>query len=216
MKILILTDSLGLPRYKPELCTFDETWPILIKNKYPNILQVSIGAATSQVLLKQVNYQKAFEPDIVILQVGIVDCAPRFMTRKELDFTYALGTVGKGLRFLLNRQWIKRLRKISYTNEVQFKENINKIQNSFNCPVIAIEILPSSEQYEASLPGITAKISAYNELLEQTFKQYIHTDDFIFAKGIMSDNHHLNKIGHNYLYQKIEAILKKSWKQPQD
>ena len=117
MKILILTDSLGLPRFEPEPCFFEETWPILLKEIYSNIHQVSIGAATSQIILKQVNYQKAFNPDLVILQVGIVDCAPRFMTRKELDLTYALGIFGKGLRFLFNRNWIKKLRNISYINE---------------------------------------------------------------------------------------------------
>jgi lysophospholipase L1-like esterase len=208
MKILILTDSLGLPRSKPELCSFEDTWPTLLRDRYPNIHQVSIGAATSQVLLKQINYQKAFKPDIVILQVGIVDCAPRFMSRKELDFTYALGNLGRGFRFMLNRNWIKRKRKISYINEVEFKQNLTKIQDAFDCPAISIGILPSNKQYEKLLPGVTAKIVSYNTILEQNFINFLNTDDIINVNGIMSDHHHLNKKGHNYLFHKIEKSLK--------
>jgi hypothetical protein len=208
MKILILTDSLGLPRLKPELCSFEETWPIVLKNKYPNIHQVSIGAATSQVILKQINYQKAFNPDVVILQVGIVDCAPRFMSRKELDITYGLGSFGKGLRFLFNRNWIKKLRNISYTHEVEFEKNIIDIKKSFTCPVITIDILPADEGYERLLPGVTNKISAYNNILKQHFEYLVESKDVINHKGIMTDHHHLNKIGHAYFVTKIEHILK--------
>lgn len=208
MRILILTDSLGLPRNKPEVCSFEDTWPVLLKNKYPNIHQVSIGAATSEILLKQIHYHKGFNPDIVVLQVGIVDCAPRFMSRKELDFTYALGVFGKGLRFLLNRNWIKKLRNISYINEVEFQCNINKIQDKFDCPVIAIGILPANEQYEARLPGIAKKIITYNEILNYTFRNFINTESILKVGGVMSDYHHLNKKGHEYLFLLIKNALK--------
>lgn len=207
MKILLLTDSLGLPRFKPEVCSFEETWPFLLKSIYPNTHQVSIGAATAQVLLKQVNYQKAFNPELVILQVGIVDCAPRFMSRKELDFTYALGNIGKGVRFLFNRKWLKNLRKISYLNETEFKNSIEKIRSSFNCPVIAIGILPASEEYEKLLPGVTAKILSYNNILKNGTEKFIDTNEIIKISGIMSDHHHLNKAGHLFIFQKIEEFL---------
>jgi hypothetical protein len=209
MKILILTDSLGLPRFKPESCFFEETWPIVLKDIFPNIHQVSIGAATSQIILKQINYQKAFNPDIVVLQVGIVDCAPRFMTRKELDLTYAFGFLGKGLRFLFNKNWIRKLRNISYVDEVDFKKNMMGIKNSFSCPVIVIDILPSSEEYERLLPGVTNKINAYNNILKQNFEYLVESKEILAKNGIMTDHHHLNKNGHAYLVSKLEQIIQK-------
>lgn len=40
-KILIITDSLALPREKPEICAFEDTWPELLKkNKKFQIHQV--------------------------------------------------------------------------------------------------------------------------------------------------------------------------------
>lgn len=207
MKILILTDSLGLPRNKPEFCSFDDTWPVLLRKNGRNIHQVSIGAATSQVLLKQVTYQKAFNPNLVIIQVGIVDCAPRFMSNKELDFTGALGACGRVLRFLFNRKWIKKLRNISYINEVDFKKNILKIQNDFDCPILALGILPASSEYENILPGVTKKINLYNNILEQNFKYFLSTNETLDCNGIMKDHHHLNKTGHYYLFKIIDEFV---------
>lgn len=210
MKILILTDSVGLPRSKPEFCSFEDTWPVLLRKNDRNIHQVSIGAATSQVLLKQVTYQKAFKPDLVILQVGIVDCAPRFMSNKELDFTGALGTIGRGLRFLFNRKWIKKLRNISYINELDFKSNISNIQSDFDCPIMAIGILPASSEYEIFLPGVTNKIKLYNDILEQNVKYFLNTNEILGCGGIMTDHHHLNKSGNHYLFKKIDDFIQNS------
>lgn len=207
MKILILSDSLGLPRNAPEFCSFEDTWPVLLRNSGRNIHQVSIGAATSQVLLKQIPYQKAFKPNLVILQVGIVDCAPRFMSKKELDFTGALGVCGRGLRFLFNRKWIKKLRNISYINEVDFKSNISKIQSDFDCPIIALAILPANSEYENILPGVTNKINLYNAILEKNVKYFLNLNEILACNGIMTDYHHLNKNGHHYLLKKIDEFI---------
>jgi hypothetical protein len=207
MKILILTDSLGLPRSTPEQCDFEHTWPQLLGNIYQQIHQVSIGAATSQVLLKQVTYQKAFRPDIVILQVGIVDCAPRFMSRKELDFTYALGNLGRSIRFLFNRKWVKKHRRISYINETEFNANIQEMQFMFDCPIMAIGILPASDAYENILPGVTEKVNLYNNILANNFKYFVDTKEIIGYNGIMTDHHHLNKDGHLYILEKIQILL---------
>ena len=83
-KILLLSDSIALPRVRPEKVTFEETYPNLLRQKGFKIHQVSIGGATSTTLLSQLHYHIHFSPDIVILQVGIVDCAPRFANKYEI------------------------------------------------------------------------------------------------------------------------------------
>lgn len=207
MKILILTDSLALPRNNPENCAFEDTWPILLRKNHREIHQVSIGAATSSILLKQVTYQKIFNPNVVILQVGIVDCAPRFMTNRELNFTDALGVLGKSIRYLFNQKWIRKIRNISYVKENDFKNNIIELQKKIECPIIAIGILPASVEYEKILPGVTKKIQLYNSILEQNFKYFVNSDEILDLNGIMTDHHHLNKRGHYFLSQRIEQLL---------
>ena len=209
MRILVLTDSLGLPRSRPEFCAFEDTWPILLKNKFRQVHQVSIGAATTEVLLKQIRYQNAFMPDLAIVQVGIVDCVPRFMSTKELNFTSALGSVGKALRFMLNRKWIRRLRNISFVKVTEFEINLKLLAEELNCPVIVIGILPASSDYEKLLPGVVLKISEYNKVLKSNFAYYLDTNDFIERDGIMTDHHHLNQTGQHIIYKRLEAILDK-------
>lgn len=179
----------------------------MLRKKERNIHQVSIGAATSKVLLKQVTYQKAFNPDLVIIQVGIVDCAPRFMSYKELDLTGALGACGRVLRFLFNRKWIKKFRNISYINEVDFKSNILNIQNAFDCPMLALGILPASSEYESILPGVTNKINLYNTILEENVNFFVNANKILVHDGIMNDHHHLNKSGHYYLFNLIDEFI---------
>lgn len=200
MKILILTDSSSLPRERPELCKYSDTWPVLLKENY-EIHQVSIGAATSEILKRQVTYQKHFNPDLVIVQVGLADCAPRFMSKKELDFTYALGYLGSGLRFCLNRKWVRKVRQISYVNEIDFRSNVKAIKNSLNCPLISISIIPASDEYQNLLPGLSTKIDLYNAILQQESDYVIDTKGI--GEGVMSDHMHLNGEGQKFIYRLV-------------
>jgi hypothetical protein len=205
-KVLVLTDSLALPRNKPEICTYEETWPNLLRNNYI-VHQVSIGAATSDILLKQVSYHKLFNPDIVILQVGIVDCAPRFMSRLALDITYQFGLLGKFFRNIFNRKWIRKRINLSYVNQKKFRIYIKRIQAGFDCPLIALSIIPASDLYEEILPGVRKKIDLYNKILKEEIKFIIETDNILKVDGVMTDHHHINKNGHRYIYGEIEKLI---------
>lgn len=81
---MILTDSLSLPRVFPEKCKFEDTYPYLLRRMGLHVHQVSIGGATSDTLVSQLHYHLPFNPKIIILQVGIVDCAPRFARKSEV------------------------------------------------------------------------------------------------------------------------------------
>ncbi|MFA6060415.1 MAG: SGNH/GDSL hydrolase family protein [Taibaiella sp.] len=201
-KILLLTDSLALPRDKPEACRYEDTWPQLLKQSNYIIHQASVGGATSGDLLTQVTYHKMFEPDYVIVQSGIVDCAPRFMTRLELTLCRKYGYVGKAIIKLMSNNMIRRLRRITYTSKKSFSKNIDSIRQRFNTtPVFFIGIIPPHPLYEKVLPGVTKKIREYNSILK-TKENYISVDDFDLS-GTMSDHHHLNSYGHKQIYQRI-------------
>lgn len=206
-KILILSDSLALPRIKPECCLYEDTYPAILKKEY-EVHQVSIGFATSKDLLNQINYHKSFNPNIVFLQVGIVDCAPRYMTRKELDFCNSLGLLGKIIKRLFKRKWLRKTRKVSFVNKKNFEVNLMKIESNFDCPVVAINILSATNAYESILPNVKNQIIEYNEIFDKVFEMKISTYDILEKKGIMSDHHHINKIGHQFIFNKIKSIIK--------
>jgi lysophospholipase L1-like esterase len=210
MKILILSDSLALPREKPEVCRYEQTWPQLIRNDGHMVNQVSIGGATSADLLRQSVYHTSFHPDVVILQVGIVDCAPRFLTASEKKVLLKIPFAGKSLIRGLNKAWVRKLRNLTYVPLVPFKANIEGILKAFQaCKCLCVAIIPARKEYETQLPGITDKIKTYNEVLERTPAGYISLDDFP-DHGVMSDHHHLNEAGHSYIFMQIKELLKKT------
>lgn len=143
-RILLLTDSLGLARDFPEKCEYEKTWPVLLANNGFLIQQVSIGGATSSDLAKQCHYYKSFNPDFVIVQVGIVDCAPRFMTRKEMNFIAVNTLLEKVVFKIMARNSIRNIRKVTYTKPLQFRKELEKIKEVFKRKhVFFIEILPA-------------------------------------------------------------------------
>jgi hypothetical protein len=209
MRILFLTDSLGLPRDTPEIVHFDECWIQIVKSNFPKFHfdQVSLGGATIDVLFNQYDYHKQFEADLIILQCGIVDCAPRAFKKYE----NALLNSNSFFRFIsnkiLNKKLINYLRKnrnIQKTSLIDFERYLISFRN-INCRIIAIEILPASMDYELQLPGIIRNIEKYNQKLRKYFDTVELTN---FEKGLtMSDFHHLNVLGNRELSRIINAKI---------
>lgn len=208
-RVLILSDSLGLPRDNPEFCSYEETWPVLLKEHGNLLHQVSIGGATSGELLAQIFYHKVFKPDITIVQVGIVDCAPRFATKYELAILKKIPIVGKWLLKLMNKKSVRAFRNITYVSPKKFECNISEILKRLNhSELYFLSILPASSDYEHTLPGINSNIDKYNLILKGLSGEKYIDLSAIPMNGIMSDGHHLNAIGHAFIINKLLFKLK--------
>lgn len=202
--ILLFTDSLSLPRTSPETCTFDKTWPELLRKNGYSVCQIAIGGATSTELLKQTFYFQSpkSEFDYVIIQSGIVDCTPRFAGKNELKLIKSIPVLGKYLLQGMNKQWVRNLRHITYVKPSKFKKNMQQFIDLFpTSSILFLSILPANSDYEKKVHGISKRLNEYNTLLSETGK-YINLDA-IPREGIMSDFHHLNEKGHAYVLQSI-------------
>ena len=209
LKVLILTDSLGLPRTSPENLAYEDTWCYSLKDKY-DVLQISIGGGVIGEIYKQCQYYKGFKPDIVIIQMGIVDCAPRILGKTENLLLNSNPVTRKILSKILPRygKKIREYRKKTYTSTYHFEEYLKKIIETFqNSIFYSIGIMPASAQYEADLIGISENIDQYNSILKKIFKDlFIDTLDFT-EKDLMSDYHHLNSIGHKKIIEKLKLKI---------
>lgn len=205
-RILVISDSLGLPRENPDgMVYFNETWPYLLKEKY-QVVHLGIGGATIGQLVDQAAYYRFAKPDIVILQSGIVDCAPRTLTKNEKEFWLNFPLINKLVFRLIYKfpNQIRKIRNISLTPPNEFEAQIIKLKNLFKgIPVFALSILEATPEYELLVPGISARINFYNKLLKKVFEEtYIDLVELI-EMGICSDYHHLNIVGH----EKISIIV---------
>jgi len=212
-KILVITDSLGLPRTKPQECKYEDTWPVLLKNKTDvQVHQVSIGGATVTELYEQLmGYHISFNPNVIIVQAGIVDCAPRAFTKFEISFLTKYKISAYLLKIITRRysSFLRRLRGITYTKPQVFKKIVERISDlkKEGIEIYWIGIAPSNLEYEKKVPNITKNISIFNNIIENRFHKEFISIDNIPNTGIMSDHFHLNKVGNEYVFN---CIMKQS------
>mgnify|MGYP006119981519 CR=1 FL=1 len=215
-RILVLGDSLCLPRVKPEKVSLYQTWPHLLINDHFEVLQLGIGGGTLRDLCEQSAYYHPSEPDIVIIQSGIVDCAPRALGRIEKDIINSNRILNSLFHRLLPVKFIRRVRRKTYTNVKEFQSSIDKITNRFSdSHIIWIGIVPVSKEYEETVPGIAKNIEKYNCIIKNNMintKNSFCSVNSIPIDGIMSDHHHLSSIGHTWIFQQISILLSKNSK----
>jgi hypothetical protein len=207
-RVLIIGDSLALPRERPEQVKYDETWPELLKTSGKfDIIQLSIGGGTIVDIFDQVSYYKNFQPDINIIQSGIVDCAPRAFTQLELKILLS----NKIFRIMLSRflpvHFLRKIRNQTYVNKSKFNSFYEKVILQFeNCHHISIGITPNVKDYENKIRGIGKNREEYNTVIKRLSQKhdvsYIDTD-LISEDGIMSDYHPSTATGHLWIYKSI-------------
>lgn len=205
-RVLILTDSLSLPRrYKKSIIKYEDTYVEMLKKENPNIqfIHVGIGGATITRLHQLAKYYVFSNPHYVILQCGIVDCAPRSLSEFELLLFGKLRLLRLIFPFT---KILRKIRKISYTSPTLFQKTLKDIKNEFkDAKIVSIGILPGQPDYEKILPGVTRNINDYNKILESC-EIYIDNSDFPLD-GIIEDYHHLSKEGHVEIFHRIQKLI---------
>lgn len=204
-QIVILSDSLSLPRDLPEYVDLSFTYPFLLNEKYGGVINCGYGAATSEDILWQVNYFKnAKKADLFILHFGIVDCTPRVLTRYE---SWAI----RKLKIRLSSRVVGFLRKCRVVRKVEpkiFKENCISIKKILdNKIMLVVPIAPAGTEFERSVPGVRDSIIKYNAILRDQFGDaYLHVD-LNSEEDIMGDYHHLTANGHKKIFKAIDGVL---------
>ena len=85
MRILCIGDSLGLPRENVE---YESVWFYKLQNYFPEyefISQFERGLLIQKALDNFDTYYTFYCSDIIIIQTGICDCAPRYIVEKGIS-----------------------------------------------------------------------------------------------------------------------------------
>lgn len=194
MRILVLGDSLGLPRPhrinnysfndRTLAVTYDQTYPAqltkLLKGKLYNDFEVINRSKRSctlrDIVSEFVDYFFFYEPNLIVLQIGIVDCWLRENNRQNVpiqDFELYI---------------TKILKWMSYRKEVK---------------LIIVGINQTSNKMEERYPGINLEIKKYNSVYQKFVDNktvfYIDTHEFIHSENLfdylLPDDQHFNPNG---------------------
>lgn len=207
-RILVVTDSLGFPRHEPEILRYEDTYIAQLKARYPHFdfIHQGYGGATIRELLQHTSYfERTLDPILVIMQSGVVDCAPRALTRVE-QYAVANLPILKRLLVPLVKRYsplLRRLRKITYTSPASFAVHVDQFEKRFN-NVVWLGIVPSTPEWEKRVIGIGTQIELFNAILAR--HRFIPTDN-LGEQDMMSDHHHPNASGHRKIFERLQAHI---------
>lgn len=207
--ILFITDSLGFPRAEPELVRYEQTYIALLKQQFPEcdfIHQGYGGASITELYQRSAYFHGTIRPDLVFMQSGIVDCAPRALKVVEQQILSRLPLVGKlGVRLVKRYSaQLRRARGLTYTSLDVFADYVRRFSSLYS-KVYWVGILPASAAYEHKLEGIGRNVQRYNAVLRQ--QPWVDTSGFSDA-DVMSDFHHLSVQGHRRLADALALVIR--------
>ena len=230
LKIALLADSLALPREDvggEEL--LEVTYPFLVdqslRQKFgaaaPIIFERGMRRRTIEYVLDEWNeLVELRKPQIVIVHVGIVDCAPRVFLRREASFVANIRFEWLRNRIFKfthdHRRRIVELRRKVYVPLPRFERLVRRVVEAAReaevKSLMFINIVRPPDTVEERSPGFQSNVIAYNRVLRQQtkhdFVSMIDLNSMVYEHGgpeaLMVDGIHLNARGHSLLAQKLE------------
>lgn len=228
-KILCIGDSLALPGH---LNNYEDTWFYKLKRKFPDYdfisffkrhitteILVSMGGGARGIDNKPdgADCLEFYMPNIVILQLGIVDCAPRLLFPMERKIISKLPNQISEHYISL----IKKLRKRNIRNTLvpiaKFKYNLIEYLNRCdisNVQKVLYVLIPIPDQKMVKKnPNVSDNVNSYNEIirnLENEFdllKTINSLDPEKYRYSIYEDGYHPNREGHNIIASSISNQL---------
>jgi hypothetical protein len=232
MRIVALADSLALPRDRePDVLRWQETWPYVLEKDLlaaglpAEVINCGGRARTVDTLLgadfREHVYLK--RPQVLVLQVGIVDCAPRVLSRREkrlLNQPFVPAPLRRAvIRWRASRRGeITARNPLSrvYTRPRAFSAHLDRFRHrlgqlDWKIHLIVLPIVSNPLFMEKKSPGHTANVALYNRLLESFardaaalwFEPAQLFPENIAARSFCADGYHLNVSGS----QRLAAVL---------
>ena len=218
-KILCIGDSIGLPR---DGVDYSKTWYYLLSNLLNlNVFIERFTREGTTDLLKSNDALEYYNPDCVIIQLGIVDCAPRLFKRESIT-PKVINRLPSSLRsffWRLIKKFKTRSAKNSHVSLRDFKNNLknylDRCVHSQVSKVVIIEIGKPGLEMIKKNPGISPSVARYNEVLQKlscdyTFVNCVSPLNESQDDWYVEDGYHLNEKGFHSVFEALRKVLDES------
>jgi acyl-CoA thioesterase-1 len=181
MRIVVLADSLAMPRKDVR---FEHTWPYRLAAALreagvtAEVLNCGARRRTAEMLLADFTEHVVFKrPTHIVVQVGVVDCAPRIFSRRVHRYLNGRWVPSAVRHAVIRYRSARRARIIArdplrrvYTKPDRFAavfEEFGRRLAGLSWPirVYVMPILFDESTLEARSPGFGRNVTAYNEIL---------------------------------------------------
>jgi lysophospholipase L1-like esterase len=223
MRILVLGDSLPAPRPRHGLA-LEKTWPVLLREYAPetDVWQRARSRACSDDVLAEFRLfsDSLTRFDAMVIQTGIVDCAPRPYPRwfGQLVEIFATTEHHRAFERLAHRRLLWAYGR-PWVSRIAFKGHLGSLlgeaaQSHPALRVLLIPIVAPTRRMLAGFPGIAAIVSSYNETLRELAQEHRATtvalDPYTRHDPLaltLDDGHHLTTVGHDLIAAEIAKVL---------
>lgn len=199
-RVLIITDSLGADR--PDGIPDDFRWPNIVKRtllKYRFKLDTKTYRTSDY--LKTLSGLSLHRYAIIVIQLGIVDCTPRYFSRLQHKILSNLPKLmtKKIVHYVKNSRIQSNTRR--YVQPKAFKKNISDFAENYNGKIVFIGILRPSAENARKNPKLSGSISRYNRIVQDIVRmsdgsKFLSLDEYDIDNMTLADGYHLNKKGH--------------------
>jgi acyl-CoA thioesterase I len=221
-KILIIADSMAMPR---EEYDYEKTWLykfILSFNDYCVIDKSHRGSTSNRLISEGGGFKNVqpgsdllefYNPDYVIIQLGIVDCSPRYISINSLTFKIInnLPMFIQNLFYKFKKKFSIRKLKYAYVSLGDYRSNFTNYLNrakETNTKVILCAIAPVEKSFVEKSPEIQKAIELYNGILKELSNSFDNVDYFDpysieFGETSLIDELHFNHFGHDFFHKQL-------------
>ncbi|MBK7666229.1 MAG: SGNH/GDSL hydrolase family protein [Sphingobacteriaceae bacterium] len=203
---------------------------VFVRTKDLNYIEIrdnAIGGATLPELynlyLKDNTYF-SLPGDLLIIQSGIVDCAPRPISDSLRSKISKLPKLIRNLAISYlhrnRRRLILKGKGYVRTNKIVFKNTLEKfLQHAASNykTVIVVNICPTTPHFDKHSPGLSDSIALYNNIIDNTVEKLNVNNVFVLdiynrvfrEKGkiteyiVEADGHHIHPITHKIISEEI-------------
>ena len=231
LRIVALADSLALPRDENGTrVLWDDTWPYLLgeclRGEHrldSEVINHGQRSQTAPDLIRPHPFTMNVvltRPDVVVVQVGIVDCAPRIFSRAEnriishlpeLIRKRVIDSRSKRRRELIASDPLARV----YTAPDVYRRAMEELSRKLAGLPFAVQaiVLPvlSHRRLDDRSPGYSRNVARYNDILRAQWEGFVPpetllegaSEDDFFAE----DGYHLSKLGNHKVASALAARI---------
>ena len=222
---MVLGDSLSFGRPSHDI-GLEDTWPFKLDSEEIQVVYRAKAASTSTDVLwesrtlaaywrpkKQRGGGEGGEPFAAsIVQVGIVDVAPRLLPRAAYNLLRRYRVTAYVVNKLSRNQNIMRLYGKPWVGIEKFRKNIRDIRASLlvlSKDCFFLEILKPNAYLIENCGDFSPMVSSYNAVLkEELGNRFIEVSRNDVPPLLLPDGHHLNHAGHVEVARVVSRAIK--------
>ena len=215
MRVLIITDSLGCPRVETDVT---ETWvdQILRNKKGSNFYFYTYCVHGLYFQLVPLNYVIELNPDLIIIQMGVVDACRRTISR-NINRVISRIPVIRGLAHYIQHKFhyeITKRANIHSTFPEAVKKICEEILTQVKSKIWFICIAPASGIMKKKVYNFEDDVRTYNGIFQELAAKYVDRVQYINPyigecpeNLFLQDGHHLERRGIKCVYDAVMAYL---------